>query len=329
MRKLFISIIFFPFLAYGNGCLETRAALALHTNHARLVIAEVDKCKSTISKYFLEMDTTLDLISGIRKKDYLLTLKLQGYAINTLEKLAKNAREFRPKNLILVPSKSLKKMKNYLEFFKEIQKAINCKIVLPNLETESILGFLAAKLKVPKSPIPLMSWTINDSGTFWVIEDQIGGFKTFYEKLSPFIFKDMIIEGVLKKDHLKVSSPNPLGLEKVTESEKLLEVYAKYNLDKFLQEKSSNYNVIGIGNFYSHLGETINGLLPLDQLRTSLVKTSNFSDDQIGGEFPDLQITNLILAIKMMETMGISKVTPVSVNEADGSLVFEDFWKAS
>ncbi|MFI5391936.1 MAG: hypothetical protein ACHQYQ_11295, partial [Bacteriovoracales bacterium] len=138
-----------------------------------------------------------------------------------------------------------------------------------------------------------------------------------------------IIEGVLKKDHLKVSSPNPLGLEKVTESEKLLEVYAKYNLDKFLQEKSSNYNVIGIGNFYSHLGETINGLLPLDQLRTSLVKTSNFSDDQIGGEFPDLQITNLILAIKIMETMGISKVTPVSVNEADGSLVFEDFWKAS
>ncbi len=331
MRKLLISIFLCPLISWGNECLETRASISLNTTYARLVVAEIDKCKSLVSKYYLEMGTKVDLISGVRKKDYLLNQKLQKYALNSLKKLAKNALEFRPKNLILVPSKSLKKFQNNLEFLKEIKKNLNCKVVLPNLETESILGFLAAKLKISKSPLPLMVWNLNDSGSFWAIEEEGQGFKIFYDKISPYIFKDMVVEGILKKDHNKILTPNPLDLEKITQGEKLLEIYLKYNLDKFLQEKSKNYQVIGIGDFHhqSVYPKTMSTLVSfkLDQLKTALEKSSNLSDKEIGGEYPEVQVTNLILAKGIMETMQIQEVTALSVNEADGALVYEDYWK--
>ncbi len=331
MRKLLILIFLCPLISWGNECLETRASISLNTTYARLVVAEIDKCKSLVSKYYLEMGTKVDLISGVRKKDYLLNQKLQKYALNSLKKLAKNALEFRPKNLILVPSKSLKKFQNNLEFLKEIKKNLNCKVVLPNLETESILGFLAAKLKISKSPLPLMVWNLNDSGSFWAIEEEGQGFKIFYDKISPYIFKDMVVEGILKKDHNKILTPNPLDLEKITQGEKLLEIYLKYNLDKFLQEKSKNYQVIGIGDFHhqSVYPKTMSTLVSfkLDQLKTALEKSSNLSDKEIGGEYPEVQVTNLILAKGIMETMQIQEVTALSVNEADGALVYEDYWK--
>ena len=330
MRILLFIIIFFPLRSFGNGCLETRASISLNTTYARLVIAEVDKCKSNISKYLLEMRTKVDLITVIKKNDYLITQKLEKYALNNLKNLAENARVFRPKDLVLVPSKSLKKIKNYLDFFKEIKKTLNCKIVLPNLETESILGFLAAKLKVPKSTIPLMVWSLNDSGSFWAIEGENQDFKIFYDKISPEIFKDMVIEGVLKLDHKKILSPNPLTAEKVKDAEKILDVYLKFNLDRFLQEKSSNFMVVGIGDFhYQSIYPQANSTLDsykMDQIRTALEKSINLSDKEIGTEFPEIQVTNLILAIKIMEIMNISEVKPVSVSEADGALIFEDYW---
>ena len=333
MRKLLISLLLLPTIIWGNECLETRASISLNTTSARLVVAEVDKCKSIITKYFLEMGTKVDLASGIKKNDFLLNQKLEKYALNAIKKLAENAREFRPKNLILVPSKSLKKVKNHLEFLKEIKKNLNCKIVLPSLETESILGFLAAKLKIPKGPVPLMVWSINDSGSFWAIEDENQGFKIFYDKISPYIFKDMVIEGILKKDHTKFLSPNPLDNEKIKQADKLLDLYLKYNLDKFLQEKSANYQVVGIGDFHYQsvypLALASLGSYKIDQLKVALEKLTNLSDKDIGGEYPEVQVTNLILAIKTMEIMKINEVTALSVNEADGALVFEDYWKAN
>lgn len=333
MRKLLISLLLLPLISWGNECLETRASISLNTTYARLVVAEVDKCKALISKYYLEMGTKVDLISGIRKNDYLVNKKLERYALNTLKNLAKNARVFRPKNLILVPSKSLKKIKNHFEFLKEVQNTLNCKVVLPSLETESILGFLAAKLKIPKGPKPLMVWSINDSGAFWTIEDEIQGFKIFNDKISPYIFKDMVIEGILKKDHSKILSPNPLDNEKIGQAQKLLDTYLKYNLDKFLQEKSENYQVIGIGLFHylSVYPQTMStlGSYKMDQLRTALEKSSNLSDKEVGGEYPEVQVTNLILAKGIMETMRIQEVTALSVNEADGALFYEEYWKTN
>jgi hypothetical protein len=333
MRKLLIPLFLLPLISWGNECLETRASISLNTTYARLVVAEVDKCKSIISKYYLEMGTKVDLVSGTKKNDYLVNQKLEKYALNALKKLAENARDFRPKNLVLVPSKSLKKFKNHLEFLREIKKNLNCKVVLPSLETESILGFLAAKLKMPKGPLPLMVWSLNDSGSFWAIEEEGLGFKIFYDKISPYIFKDMVVEGILKKDHTKILSPNPLDNEKIAQATKLLDTYLKYNLDKFLQEKSANYQVVGIGNFhyqsiYPQANSTV-GSYKMDQLKTALEKSTNLPDKEIGGEYPEVQVTNLILAIKTMETMKIEEVTALSVNEADGVLVYEDYWKAN
>jgi hypothetical protein len=108
-----------------------------------------------------------------------------------------------------------------------------------------------------------------------------------------------------------------------------LDIYLKYNLDKFLQDKPSTFKVIGVGNFHSKLADPIGGLVTRDQLRDSLSKSSNLSDSKIGGEFPEIYLPNLILAIKMMEVMQIGHFTPVSVNEADGSLIFEEFWETS
>jgi exopolyphosphatase/guanosine-5'-triphosphate,3'-diphosphate pyrophosphatase len=298
--------------------------------HANLIVGEIDKCKLTIVKYLLEMDSGLDLYTGLRENGYVLGEQKESMAMAVLENLLKKSNELGPVGTILVPSRSLKKIKNSIAFLKNLKNKLALKIYLPIQDTESILGYLAVKIKFEIPEQELMIWNMGLTRSTWTIRSPEGKFEVYTDKLNPLIFKNMVIEGIEEKDHLKIQSPNPLGIKVAKKSQDMLDTYLKFSLNQDLVKNSKNYKVVGIGNFHNKsiavLTETKTDIYHYDEVDTTLDSKVDLSDSQIGGENPSEQITNLILAKGYMKRLKIKNVFLTTLNEAYGAVLYPEYW---
>ena len=76
---LWVFILSTSFKAWGNKCLETRAAIKMGASITKLVVAEVNFCKIEITKFLLEKDIVIDFIKPLVEKAKIsLTLQLAG-----------------------------------------------------------------------------------------------------------------------------------------------------------------------------------------------------------------------------------------------------------
>jgi exopolyphosphatase/guanosine-5'-triphosphate,3'-diphosphate pyrophosphatase len=57
-----------------------------------------------------------------------------------------------------------------------------------------------------------------------------------------------------------------------------------------------------------------------------LNKGISLTDKEIGGQYADTEISNLILVLGFMQQLGISEVMTQNINLADGVLLNPAFW---
>jgi exopolyphosphatase/guanosine-5'-triphosphate,3'-diphosphate pyrophosphatase len=331
--KIFLFAILFGISsqAFGSKCLENRAVIKLGHVKTTLVIGKIDYCNITIKHFLLEKTISLNFFHNLKKTNNVITPMLQNRAIGELKKLVDLAKKYNPRGIILLPSSNFKATKNYMDFFKRIKEDLRVKFFLPDLKTDAELGFLGVKIKFPETSSKILVWDISSNGSSWTTLDNDLNFKVYTEKMNPLIFKKMVIEGILKKDHKKVLTPNPLGPKKADEALELIKFYANYNIPEIIKKKAKDFKIVGIGGFHNDL---IKGLVgartptyDLPQLKAKLEKYANLNDEQIGGDFKEYIVTGLILAIGLLETLGVDKVTTSTTSEAHGALMYPKFWK--
>ena len=331
MKIIFWAILFsFSFKVWGNKCLENRAAINMGAYNTKLVVGQIDFCKIKIVKFLLEKEVVLNFADPLKGKSE-VSLALQISAMEKLKKMVDLANRFNPVHIAFIPSKFFKTTTNYMSFFKKIREDLKVKIFLPDLETEAILGFLGVKIKYPQAPNKLLVWDMGANGSNWTMLDKNLDFKVYFEKMNPKTFKNMVIEGVLKKDYKQVSSPNPLGDKNTKKALDLIKLYSSYNTPEILKKRAKEFKVVGIGGFHNKSimnqlgvgGSSYN----LKQLESALGKVSSLSDKEIKGPFPSYQVTNLILAMGLLNTLGLDIIYTTNVNEAHGALMYPKYWK--
>jgi len=296
-----------------------------------LVVATIDFCNIEISKFLLEKRTFIDFITPLKKDDNKIPQPLQILAINKIKELMASAKNFKPTSIVFIPSKFFKETKNYMTFFKKIKKELKVKIYLPNLETEAILGYLGVKIKYPDIATKLLVWNTGAHGTNWTMQKNNSEFKVYYEKINPIIFKNMVTEGILKKDHKKINSPNPLGSKNTKEALELIKLYTTYNTPPELKKIANEFKVVGIGSFHNlsimkQIGKK-GASYNLELLESTLRKRENLKDKEIGGPYPEYQITNLIMAMGILNSMKLDQIHTARINMAHGALIYPKFWK--
>jgi len=331
MKKLLWAIILCTSFRAQGSCLENRAAISMGAASIKLVVAQIDFCKIEISKFLFEKEIVFDLFGPVIKNNNTISRSLQINTIKKLKTLVELAKEYKPIGIILLPSKFFKKSSNFMAFFKKIKEDLNVKIFLPDLKTEAILGFLGVKIKYPNISDKLLVWDVGVNGSNWTLLDENLDFRVHFEKMDPIIFKNMVIEGILKKDYKKVQTPNPLGSENAKSALELIKLYTAYNLPPKIKKSAKEFKVVGIGRFHntSIMGQigAKGASYNLPQLERALRKRADLKDQDIGGPFPDYQITNLILAMGFLSTMELEQVFTTNTNEAHGALMYPKFWK--
>ena len=154
------------------------------------------------------------------------------------------------------------------------------------------------------------------------VPDEGGEFMIYESKFGAQQMKESIIRQVKRVDS---STPNPISQDQYLTS-KGLAVMAASDVpeDMRLRMMDSSMKVIGIGgvHYYSIRDQTrVEDKYTIRDVRQAIIKRLDLTDDEIGGDYAETDLSNLIMVDGFMEHLNISEVYPLSVNMTDGVLL--------
>ena len=159
-----------------------------------------------------------------------------------------------------------------------------------------------------------------------------------YESLVASVpFKQEIISSIKKQNPKTLKSPNPLNQKQVNEAIKLGRGKARRLPAHFKEElKNQNNKIVGVGGVFYGIGSNLtkdfisknpnNPEMQIreftaDDLYQSIQKRIGWNDTQIGGNYADTDLSNMILIYSFMQELKISKIQLMSFNLTEGILI--------
>ena len=140
--------------------------------------------------------------------------------------------------------------------------------------------------------------------------------------------KESIIRQVKRTNE---STPNPISQDQYLTS-KGLAIMAASDIpeDMRLRLMDSSMKVIGIGGVHYHSirdQARVEDKYTIRDVRQAIIKRLDLTDDEIGGDYAETDLSNLILVDGFMEHLSLTEVIPLSVNMTDGVLIEPAFWE--
>ena len=182
---------------------------------------------------------------------------------------------------------------------------------------------------LPRSEIVL--WDIGGGSQQIIFLNEKNEPVIYFGTLASVSFKNYIISTLQKKDFNTVQTPNPIGEKTTKVAANYVEKTAHAIVPKEIQAhlRKSNIQVIGIGGV---LSRSITSQVEYKEyvtdkdIQRSLGKRLNMDDKAIGGEFPQTEISNLILVGGFMKGLKINQYRPVKASLIDGLWFEQEYW---
>lgn len=309
----------------ANPCIENVAAIDLGSGSTKMVVAEVDSCNRKIRKVLDQDAHRVDFFNDLKKSsDSSLSRKIIHKGLNRILELKKKADRFNPSRFTIYATEAFRRASNSDRLFQKVNKYTGITPVILSADEEGTLGLLAVSVLENKNPSDILSWDIG-AGSMQIASMTGDTTKVFQGQFASETFKNYIIAKVKQASKSKASSPNPMSKseteiasEIIREELEMIPIWIKNHL------KLHNGEIYGIGGVHYHSVRELTGwkdhYTPQD-VKRALSTILNKSDSQIGGPFPETQVTNLILVQEYMKALGVKKVYAQKVNMAYGALV--------
>lgn len=314
-------------------CEYTRAAFDIGSGETKLKVAKVDACKYLINVVLLESKRDVNYKGDLAKSkngNFSDTIMKEGR--QALVELKEEAMKLKPQEFTSVATAAFRDAKNAKAFVEKLNLELNLKIQIITQQEEGVLGFYAAKSKIPDMNMTgSLVWDIGGGSQQMIHQDFVKNrlqYIVYEGKLASTPFKNHVIQKIQKRN---VDSPNPL---KENQYKSAL-VYAKDTAQRTVKQTTkgainSGYKVYGIGGVhnYSIKGQIQKeGPYTIADLDKIIEARLNKTDIELGdGTHVSTDTTNPILIKGFMEALGIKSVEVVRVNLADGLLVNHRYW---
>jgi len=321
---------------YRGREIEIRAAMDIGSGTTNMKIGQVDVEHQKILNILFEQRVPLPFQKSLElSKDGNFDPAIREEGIQALQRLKKIATDdYRVKKVAAVATAAFRQANNGEEYAKEIHAKTGIDIrILPHAE-EGYIAYLGAVAETSLDPNKVIVWDIG-GGSFQLTTMNDQG-ELYVEKGSKasVSFKNYIIENIQGKDINVIHSPNPMTEDEMDEAIAYAEKFAN-TMDPFIQQKIKRHDteILGVGNLFYY------GIRPLvgdktvvsrSDLRDAVMKLANKSDKELGDDpFADVKISNGLLVLGFMNALDINHVTLVNINNADGALVYPQFWSSS
>jgi exopolyphosphatase/guanosine-5'-triphosphate,3'-diphosphate pyrophosphatase len=301
-------------------CVEVRASFDVGSGSTKLKVAKVNTCLQKITAVLYQQSRKV-----IYKEDLKLSNKkvfskeIQKKGLLALEDLLSAAKKFNPKKINAVATSAFRTAKNSKAYVKTIKEKIGLQIKVISQKEEGELGFIGATAYIKDYKIhEFLVWDIGGGSMqfSWYENQKI---KTIGFQMASVPFKNKIISS-RGLDPKKVFSPNPMNIEDIKVGKQVAQKIRK-KLEGLVQKKIKK--VIGIGGVHNYPLKRIINKVKYAQydVLNAYHKYLNFTDVEIGGAYPETDVSNLLLVYSLMKALNIHDVEIYPVNLADGLLV--------
>lgn len=310
-----------------------RAAIDIGSGATKLRIAKIDLTKNETQKILFSQSFAVpyqDCLENSSNNTF--DQKIMQIGLETIKKCKEIAQENGASKVIAIATASFRQASNNNEFTHKIFEETNVPIYIIDQNLEAQLSFKAVieRLKTPEKNI--ITWDIGGGSLQITAFSSPGKYLIYRGNYASVPFKNDIIKNIQEKDPKFSDSPNPMKEKEMNlarfKARKAAADVEELIFKKIQQKKS---RIIGVGSIFNY------GIRPLIKKHLTFSRRTllqivknlkNLSDNELGNsDFVNVSISNPILILGFMEMLDIHKVHILDVNNADGALTYEEFWK--
>lgn len=309
-----------------------RAAIDIGSGATKLRVAEVNLKTHKIDKILVNESFPVQYQEHLSKSaNNTFDQEVMQTGIEAIKKSEQIAAQYHPQKVIAVATASFRKAANSQAFIDKIYKDTGVRVYVIDQELEGKLAFNAVLSQGNYEPQNLIVWDIGGGSLQLTALNNQEGYQIFRGEIASIPFKNMIIQDIQHKNINQVSTPNPMtpneiqqGILKAREiAEKVDQVFK----NRIIQQ---NTQVVGVGNIFAY------GIYPMvgkkspftqQELNQATLQMANKDDQQLGGgDYANVQATNALLVLGYMQALHINQMQALDINNADGALLYNDFW---
>ncbi len=314
-----------------NAKVAVRAAFDIGSGSTKMKVGRVTTSGSTVA---VELLFPVPSDNGERKVTYMDALKASGknnvlsdavieMGITELKNLKALAEPLGATEYLGVATAAFREAQNGKEALEKIGKATGIALRVVSQEEEASLGFWGAVGVAKTDPAKTVVWDIGGGSQQISHLDASGGITGANNRFGSDILKERV-RAIQKRK--KGVSVNPVGKSAVSKGLALIRKEAKIAAPLVKTKVTDpETRVLGIGGVHA-ISLKDQAMAPEDKyydqgmVKRALEASWNLTDEKVGTKYVENQVPNLMLVLGFMEELGITEVTPLKVNLADGLL---------
>lgn len=308
-----------------------RAAIDIGSGATKLRVAEVNLKTHKIEKILVNESFPVQYQEHLSKSpSSTFDEDLMKTGIDAIKKSKEIAMQHQAQKVIAVATASFRKAVNSQDFINRIYHETGVRVYVIDQELEGKLAFNAVLSQGNYDPSKLIVWDIG-GGSLQLTAKDDGDYLISRGNIASIDFKNMVIGDIQKQDINKVSTPNPLlvseiikGIIKAREIAQSVDPIFK---ERIIQPESQ---IVGVGNIFAYgIYPAVGKKSPYTQqdLYKATLSMADKDDKQLGGgDYANVQVTNAIFVLGYMQALGINNVYVLDINNADGALLYDEFW---
>lgn len=309
-----------------------RAAIDIGMGGPKLQVAEVDLNTNKIVKLLHSQRYFVNFYEGISKDNgNRLSAKVMAQGLEAFKSAVNDAHSFKADGIVAIATASFRFASNGLEFAKEIEDKTAIKVHIVDQNLEGKLAFQAALSKIDIQPENLIVWDVGGGSIQFVGIASDGSYLIDCGEEGAGAFNDYIIGNIQCQNIKECNTPNPMSSDDVLRAQ----TYAcslSQKIDTSISDKLKDpaTKVVGAGSVFGHGIAAMVGknAFCFDDIAAVVQGLAGKTDAEFGGgDFAFCEGSNIILAFGFMQGLGIEKMCILNVNNADGALIYEAFWK--
>lgn len=308
-----------------------RAAIDIGSGATKLRVAEVNLKTHKIERILVNESFPVQYQEHLSKSTTnTFDEEVMKSGLEAIKKSKQIALQNHAMKLVAVATASFRKAANSQKFIDQIYKETGVPIYIIDQDLEGKLAFNAVLSQGHYDPHKLVVWDIG-GGSLQLTAKEDGHYLTYRGALASIEFKNLMIKDVQHKDSKQVSTPNPMSLNEIQQGViKAREIASK--VDRVFKDRihQPGAQIVGVGNIFAYgIYPAVNKKNPYNQqdLENALKEMANQNDQQLGGgDYANVQVSNALLVLGYMQALNIPNVFVLDINNADGALLYNDFW---
>jgi exopolyphosphatase / guanosine-5'-triphosphate,3'-diphosphate pyrophosphatase len=257
---------------------------------------------------------------------------LQG--LNAIKDAIASANSLGADAITIIGTSVFRNAVNGEQFADTIHSVTGQQVHVLNQELEGKLAFQAALSTMNIDAEDLVVWDIGGGSTQWIGATAEGSHLVDGSNEGSGPFRDFIIESIQQRSIEEHKSPNPLSHEQAG----LAEAHAhdlSVKVDQIFREKlrKPTTEIVGVGSVFGRgIAPLMAGKNPftIEDLTAVVHGLVGKTDADLGGgDFACIEVSNALLVLGFMKGLAIEQMKITHVNNTDGALVYQPFWKES